>query len=135
MAAMIRFFMTVVRTVALPPLHAVAGILTTFTIPTFRALAGTFLIVAAVALASDIGPITSSGAKSFHATIVVSHWQQIAPSSLDATVAFFTKRERPWVWDAFSAPLRLPTFVFFTVLGAIFGYLGRRRHRVNIFVN
>jgi hypothetical protein len=135
MASLIRFAKNVFRATTLPLLRAVGGIGWTLTVPTFRALAGVFLIVAAVALASDLGSLTTGGKRNFQPTPALTHWQQTAPTSLGAIKAFFTQRMRPWIWDAFSAPLRLPTFVFFTCLGAIFGYLGRRRRHVNIFVN
>ena len=135
MMALLRFFKSLLRTVTLAPLRAVGGILWTLLVPTFRGLAGVFLIVAAIALASDVGPLTTRGPQTFHPTTVITHWHEFAPASLDATQAFFTKRMRPWIWDAFSAPLRLPSFVFFVGLGAILGYLGRHRRNVNIFVN
>jgi small basic protein len=123
------------RATARPLFGAIAGVGWTLLVPTFRALAGVFLIVAAVALASDLGPITSRTERTFQPTPVLSHWQQTAPNSLSSVKAFFTARLRAWVWDAFSAPLRLPTFVFFTMVAALFGYLGRHRRRVDIFAN
>ena len=135
MAALMRFVSGLVRVLTLPLLRAVGGVAWTLAVPALRALAGVFLIVAAVALASDAGPVSPGAPKSFQPTAVVAHWQQIAPSSLDATRTFLTKRTKPWVWDALSAPLRLPTFVFFSGLGLVFGYFGRHRRRVEIFVN
>ena len=135
MQALIRFMTGLLRVLTLPLLRAVGGVVWTLAVPTFRALAGVFLVIAAVALASDAGPVTTGGRRGFEPTTVVSHWQQIAPSSLAATRSFLTKRTRPWVWDVFSAPLRLPTFAFFVGLGLVFGYLGRHRRRVEIFVN
>ena len=123
------------RALTLPLLRAVGGILLTLTIPVLRASAAVFLIIAAVALASDLGPVTAAAPRSMKMTSVVEHWSKISPTSLDTTRSFLTKRTRPWVWDAFSTPLKLPAFVFFCVLGLTVGYLGRRRQRVNIFAN
>jgi hypothetical protein len=128
------------RLLTLPLLRGLGGVLLTLSVPTLRAVAAIFLVVAAVALASDAGTSTTGGAatgakSAFHATPVLAHWQKLAPTSLDATRAFVTTRLRPWVWDAVSGPLRLPSFVFFAALGALLGYLGRHRRRVEIFVN
>jgi hypothetical protein len=123
------------RILTLPVLREIGGILLTLTVPVLRALAGVFLIVAAVALASDLGTVTTGGRARIEPTSVITHWQQIAPASLEDARSFLTKRTRPWVWDAFSAPLRLPAFAVFALLGLIAGYIGRRRNRVNIFSN
>lgn len=123
------------RVLTLPLLRGIGGILLTLMVPVLRALAGVCFIAAAVAFASDIGTTSVGSGRRIEPTAVVKHWQQIAPESLEGTRSFLTTRTRPWVWDAFSAPLRLPTFVFFTVVALLFGYLGRRRNRVNIFAN
>jgi hypothetical protein len=135
MQRLIRAAGALARLLTLPLLRAIGGIFLTLAIPSLRALAGVFLVVAAIALASDAGPLTAGGQRSFEPTQVIRHWQQLAPSSLESTQTFLTKRTRPWVWDAVSAPLRLPSFVFFALLGALVGYLGRHRYRVNIFAN
>ncbi len=118
-----------------PLLRGIGGILSTLAIPVSRGLAGVCLIVAAVALASDLGTATMGGQRKIEPTSVVRHWQTFGPNSMEQTRSFLNKRTRPWVWEAFSTPLRMPAFVFFTLLGMVFGYLGRRRHRVNIFAN
>lgn len=133
--AVARSLGNLVRVLTLPLLRAVGGILLTLTIPIFRASAGVFLIIAAIALASDLGTVTAAPPRSMKMTSVVEHWRTIAPTSLETTRSFLTKRTRPWVWDAFSTPLKLPAFVFFCLLGSIVGFLGRRRQRVNIFAN
>lgn len=125
----------VLHALTMPLLRGIGGILATLAIPTLRGMAGVCLIVAAVALASDMGPATMGGSQQIQPTPVVKHWQQLAPGTFEGTRSFITKRARPWVWDAFSTPLRMPTFVFFALAGMLFGYLGRRRHRVNIFAN
>ncbi|MEQ1695496.1 MAG: hypothetical protein ABL901_06605 [Hyphomicrobiaceae bacterium] len=126
---------TVAHGLTMPLLTGIGGILATLAIPVLRGLAGVCLIVAAVALASDMGTATLGGQKSIEPTSVVRHWQTLGANSIEQTRSFLNKRTRPWVWEAFSTPLRMPTFVFFTLLGLMFGYLGRRRHRVNIFAN
>jgi len=123
------------HTLIMPLLSGIGGIAATIAVPTLRGLAGVCFIVAAVALASDMGMATMDGAQKIRPTAVSQHWQQVTPSSFEATRSFIVKRARPWVWDAFSTPLRMPTFVFFALGGLLFGYLGRRRNRVNIFAN
>jgi hypothetical protein len=140
MTSLMRALTGLARLLTLPLLRGLGGVFLTLAVPTLRAVAGICLVVAAVALASDAGTVTTGGPTtggraSFHATPVLAHWQSVAPTSLDATRSFVTKRLRPWVWDAGSAPLRLPSFVFFAALGALLGYLGRHRRRVEIFVN
>jgi hypothetical protein len=135
MASLMRMLASLTRLLTLPVLRAVGGVIVAIAVPLSRALAGVCLIVAAVALASDMGPGSLSRQRSIEPTSVIRNWQQIAPSSLEAVQSFLVKRTRPWIWDAFSAPLRLPSFVFFAALGLLFGYLGRHRQRVNIFAN
>ncbi len=135
MASLMRMLASLARLLTLPLLRAVGGVLVTIAVPLSRALAGICLIVAAVALASDMGPGSLSRQRSFEPTAVIENWHQLAPASLETVQSFLVNRTRPWIWNAFSAPLRLPSFVFFTVLGLLFGYLGRHRQRVNIFAN
>jgi hypothetical protein len=125
----------VAHVLAMPLLRGIGGILATLAVPVLRGLAGICLIVAAVALASDMGTATMGGKRMIEPTSVVRHWQTFGASSIEQTRSFLNKRTRPWVWEAFSTPLRMPTFVFFALLGLMFGYLGRRRYRVNIFAN
>ncbi len=134
MAWLMRAVTGLARLLTLPLLRGLGGVLLTLTIPTLRALAAVCLVVAAVALASDAGT-TTGGRGTFQSTTVLTHWQSLAPTSLEGTKTFLTKKMRPWVWDAASAPLRLPAFAFFAGLGLFFGYLGRHRRQVEIFVN
>lgn len=135
MASVMRALASLTRLLTLPVLRALGGVLATLAVPVSRAMAGVCLIIAAVALASDMGPVSFTRQNGFEPTAVIRHWQQIAPASLEGVHTFLIKRTRPWIWDAFSAPLRLPSFVFFAVLCLLFGYLGRHRQRINIFAN
>ena len=124
-----------IRMTVLPAALTVGGIAWTVAVPALRLLAAVSFVVAAVALASDAGPAGTGGPLRLEPTPVLSHWRAVAPASLDATQSFIVKRMRPWVWDAVSAPLRLPSFVFFCGLGLLLGYLGRHRRQVAIFSN
>jgi hypothetical protein len=135
MSAILRTLTALLRALTVTPLRGLANLTATIALPTFRALSGILLVVAAVALAHDAGNISSNPTKGFQPTAVVTHWQQLAAPSLDNTKQFISKRLRPWVWDALSAPLKLPSFVFFTLAAMLFGYLGRHHRRVEIFAN
>jgi len=135
MTGLRQYFAGLMRVTAMPVLRGGGGVLWTLLVPTLRALAGVSIIVAAVALASDAGSTGLSSPLQIKPTPVIVHWQQIAPSSLESTRGFVQKRMRPWVWDAVSAPLKMPSFVFFVLLGALLGYLGRHRRQVMIFSN
>jgi hypothetical protein len=135
MAAAVRTLTNSLRRLTLPLLRAIGGVALTLAVPVLRVLAGVCFVIAAVALASDAGPVTSGGARQFHATPAMVHWKAVSPATLDNTRMFITTRMRPWIWDAISAPLLLPSFVFFIVLGIVFGFFGRHRRQVEIFVN
>jgi len=100
----------------------------------FRFLAAVFLLVATVALVIDATPFVY-GAGSFAATSSSAHWQDLSPNSLLAARQAVTATA-PWLWNSVIGPvLDLPTFVTFTLLSFLAGYLGRRQRRVRIFVN
>lgn len=123
------------RILTLPALRALGGMLSAVLMPVARGAAGVALVIAAVALAHDLGPTTIGRSSEFSPTSVMAHWQQVAPAALKATRTFVTSRMPSWVWSAISAPLTLPTFIFFTFLSGVFGYFGRRRHKVEMFAN
>jgi len=135
MSGLKHLFGALLRMTALPLLRAAGGFVWSLLVPSLRVLAGVSIIAGSVALASDLSPIGMGGPVQLKPTPVLSHWHQIAPASLDATRGFIEKRMRPWVWEAVSAPLKLPSFVFFVLLGFLLGYLGRHRRQVVIFAN
>ena len=100
-----------------------------------RFLSALFLLIAVVALVADAtAPL--AGAGPFVATPLAEHWSELAPTSLRAAKAAVGSSAPPWVWDTVIASLiAQPTFALFGVLAVICGYAGRRRHRINIFVN
>lgn len=101
----------------------------------FRFLAAILLLVAVVALVTDLtGPL--SGGQAFSATTVETQWREMAPATLQSTRTAVVNSTATWVWDSLIAPiLSLPTFLLFGLLALWCGYAGRRRHKVNIFVN
>ncbi len=126
---------TFARLVTLSPLRAVGGLLSALSLPIARGAAGVALIIAAVALAQDIGTSTVGRSAEFRPTAVVRHWEELAPQSFKATRQFVTLRMPPWVWSAIAGLFSLPTFAFFTGVAVVFGYFGRRRLRTEIFAN
>ena len=101
----------------------------------YRFLSALFLLVAVVALVSDLTPMLA-GAGPFMATPMSTHWSDLAPTSLAAAKSAVNSAAPPFVWDTLiSGVIDRPTFVIFTVLALIAGYAGRRRDEVNIYVN
>jgi hypothetical protein len=100
-----------------------------------RFLAALFALVAIIAFVSDLTP-TLAGSAPFVSTSMETHWSRISPSSLEAARESLTQSVWPGSWALLeSVLLRFPTFAVFAILSAITGYAGRRRHRVNVFVN
>ena len=101
----------------------------------FRFLAAVFMLVAAVALAADVTPVVAGG-QPFVMTPLAEHWQKLGPASLAALKAATESSSFAWAWDSIVANIiAQPTIVVFGVLGLLSGYFGRRKHRINIFVN
>lgn len=101
----------------------------------FRFLASLFLLIAVIAFVADATP-TVGEAAGFSATSIAEQWAAVAPSSLESTRQSISHATFPWVWDNLVAPvLSVPTFLFFGLLALLCGYAGRRRHRVNIYIN
>jgi hypothetical protein len=90
--------------------------------------------VAVIAFVSDATPAVY-GAGPFALTTVAAHWQELAPSAL-AAAEKGAESLAPWLWSSVLAPvLELPTCIAFGLLAVLFGYIGRRRRAVEIFVN
>ena len=102
---------------------------------TLRFLAALFALVAIFALIADLTPSLTENGK-FQATPLGAHWADLSPSTLASTRAGLTQRAGPGVWQVFdTVVLSTPTFGLFAGLALAFGYAGRRRRRVNIYVN
>ncbi len=100
-----------------------------------RFFAGLFLLVAVIALVADLTPWLE-GAKPLAATPFAKHWADLAPATLKAAQSAVTRSVGAWVWDIFIAkPIGLPTWMLFGLLAALSGWLGRRRRRVDVYVN
>lgn len=63
-------------------------------------------------------------------------WQQISADSMDAFQATVEQSLLPWLWDPVTlAILQVPTWIFFTGLGLLLYWLGRRRERQSVYIN
>ena len=99
-----------------------------------RALAGLFLLLAAFAVAYDATRAGPGGSWIF--LTLGQHWAQIAPAGIAAARATVQRVAHPLVWDpGIRVLLGMPASLAFATLGLLFGYLGRRRRRVNVFAN
>jgi hypothetical protein len=100
-----------------------------------RFLAALFALVAVLAIIADATPaVTGSG--TFTPKSVTEHWTDLSPKTLESTKVSVSRSTTPAFWDGLSGSiLALPTFAVFAFGAAIFGYVGRHRRRVNVFVN
>ena len=100
----------------------------------FRFLAGVLLLVAVIAAVYDGTRSLAAGA--LVSTPLAEHWSKIAPGLLSATQNAVSRATHPLVWELGMGKLLLvPTWALFAVLGLLFAFAGRRRRRINVFVN
>lgn len=100
-----------------------------------RFIAGLFLLIAVVAFVADLTPWLQGG-KPLAATSFGKHWADMAPATLKAAQSAVTRTTGAWLWDIFIVKaISLPTWLLFGLLAALSGWLGRRRRRVEVFVN
>jgi hypothetical protein len=99
-----------------------------------RILAGTFFLFAALALVSDVTRWTTGGG--FSMTSIASFWRGASPLSLELAKNLVSRSLHPWLWDPLIwRLLLLPAWITLSLIGLLCARLGRRRDRVNIFVN
>lgn len=100
-----------------------------------RMVARPLLLIAAVALVYD-GTRTLAGGSGLVITSLAEHAQSLFPAFLEAAHAATLKRFHPAVWNSgVQSVLHLPSWLVFGVLGFVLAYIGRKRQRVNVFVN
>jgi hypothetical protein len=99
-----------------------------------RPLAVICLLIASIALASDLTKTTTSSG--LRMTPAAEHWRSLAPQSLANTQAFVQRTTHKLVWTAAVSPvLHVPTWLFFGVAGVLAAVITRRRREVNIYAN
>lgn len=100
-----------------------------------RFIASLFLLVAVVAFIADATALFQ-GTGSILGTSFQQHWQDVAPGTFAAVKAAIQSATGSLVWGGIIAPLiALPTYLLFGLLAVVSGYFGRRREKINIFVN
>ncbi len=101
-----------------------------------RFLASLLLLVAVVALVSDLTRLQSGATNGFEPTTIARQWNDLAPASLQAAKAAVGRSTHPMVWTwGVAKVINAPLFALFGVLGAFVGWLGRRRRTIEIYVN
>jgi hypothetical protein len=99
-----------------------------------RTLAALVLLLAAVALISDVTQSMSAGR--MVVTPLANQWRALSPQSLTATANAVKSGLHPLVWDLLLwRLLLLPGWLSLGSIGVLLGMLGRRQRRVNIFIN
>jgi hypothetical protein len=93
-----------------------------------------FLLLAAVILIADITNTRGAAASGF-AVSMAKHWASLAPATLAAAQKSIQSTS-PVLWDPIvKTLLAVPAWALFAFLGGLMAWIGRRRRRVNIFVN
>jgi hypothetical protein len=101
----------------------------------FRFLAALFALIAIVAFVADATP-RLSGTGPLVATTLESQWERISPNSLKSARESLSGSVSPAAWTGLETiALDFPTWGVFGAFALICGIIGRRRHRVNVFVN
>jgi hypothetical protein len=99
-----------------------------------RFIASLFLLGAVIALTADFSRPRQANAPMLSS--FERQWTDVAPQSLATFQKTVRTRTHSFVWDAMIRPLlAIPTAVWLGGLSLLFFYLGRRRRRVEIFVN
>lgn len=102
--------------------------------PTLRFLGGLLLLLAAVILVADITNARGAPGGGLWVSIA-KHWSGLAPTSL-ASSQKAIQSAHALLWDPLvKSLLALPAWAAFGSLGALLAWTGRRRRRVNIYVN
>jgi len=100
-----------------------------------RFIASLFLLVAVIALVSDLTR-AQLGAAGAPFTPMLKYVGDFAPSSLAGAQRAVQNNIHPFVWDpVLKSLLSLPAWASLGTIGLVLAYVGRRRRRVNIFTN
>lgn len=98
----------------------------------FRFLAAIFALLAVIVLVNDAStPGTASAFVS-----LAEHWQRVSPKSWTATTTAIGHTGAEVMWTYGAVPLlTIPTVILLALAALACGYAGRRRDRVNVFIN
>lgn len=101
-----------------------------------RLIGTLFLIAAVIALTSDLSRTGPDGTPSRSFASLYKHWSDFAPQTLTNSQMAVVSRTHPLVWDLGIRPvLLLPAWLSLGGIGAAAAYFGRRRRRVEVFIN
>ena len=103
--------------------------------PALRFFGGVFLLIAAVILIADLTNARGITTAGFSVSLA-KHWAKLAPS-LARSQSEEPAGDQPLFMgpDSHGSLLKLPAWAWFGLIGALMAWFGRRRRRVNIFVN
>jgi hypothetical protein len=100
-----------------------------------RILGVWFLLLAMVAAVVDATK-TLAGGGAWVVTPMGEQWSRLSPTSLEAAKLAVQTHVGPFLWDpVITTVLHAPTWVVFGILGTVLYWLGRKRHRAEVFVN
>ena len=100
-----------------------------------RLLGALLLIAATVALVYD-GTLTLAGNTGFVTTSLGQHWIDLSRTSYLAAQGAVSRNLHPAIWDyGIQKVLALPAWFVLGLLGLGLYSAGRRKRRVNVFVN
>lgn len=101
-----------------------------------RPFAVVCLLVATLALASDLTRTSGGGGIGVAMTPVAVHWKSLAPQSLANVQASVQRLSHPLVWSAALLPaLQTPSWLLFGAIGTLAAITSRRRRVVNVYAN
>lgn len=93
------------------------------------------LLVAMVALTIDATK-SLAGQEKWIVTPLGEYWFKLSSASLNASQAAIQRHVHPYLWDPIILNiLQTPAWVFFTILGLLFYWIGRRRTHKNVYSN
>jgi hypothetical protein len=100
-----------------------------------RFLASVFLLLAAVVLVADL-TLARPGTAGGLLTSLGQHWQALAPQGMAAAQKGMQAGALKYAWSLAIRPLLVvPSWLLCLGVGLAFAYVGRRRRKVNVFVN
>ena len=101
----------------------------------FRFLAALFALIALIAFVADATPWLN-GTGPFAATALETLWGRLSPNTLKGAQDAINAAASPAAWTGLKAVvLDRPTWGVFGTLALLAGLIGRRRRRVNVYVN
>lgn len=103
--------------------------------PVLRFLGGLLLLLAAITLITDITNARGGVDAGTFTVSLARHWANLLPASA-ASSQRAIQALSPLLWNGLVKwLLAIPAWMFFAVLGAALSWAGRRRRRINIYVN